>query len=818
MLSRIVSLFAIACFCLMLFGQGTEPRKVIIGGDFNYPPYEYINENSVPEGYNVELSKLVFRQLGYEPEFKLAKWALVRHWLDSGDINLIQGMAFSIERAKIMYFSDSHAQTWRSIFVRKGSKIKDSKDILNTTIVIQQEDIAKDFLKRISFNGIIVEVPTQEDALKLLNDGEFDAAIVNHMNGMYISSKHKLKHIHPLPQRILQKEYCYASHDQRLIDEINNALLILSQNGQLAMLHEKWFGHYDLYSEEVRLMNKDFLIVFHTLFFAAILVVFVVYFIRRNIKHRKALAAECAARLSIEQELNREYRIFERGPVVIYKMQADPPKPLMMSDNVDQWGFSVDEILAKGEDYINIVFSEDRDAFLSMASESVNDEFYIRRYRMITKDGEIRWVLDYSTRIDHNSESALYYGYIMDITAQKNLEAQLLESKEKAEASSQAKSHFLATMSHEIRTPLNGIMGFLQVLRQMDASAEQREYYDIMYSSGRNLMKIINDILDFSKIESGKLELIVNDFNPHILIADLIHTFSLQNTKPHLEIRHNINERIPNVLHGDQLRMKQVFINLLQNALKFTESGFVEISADIYTQSSSEIRLLFCVSDSGIGIDPKKQEDIFDNFSQADTHITSKYGGTGLGLSIVKRLVELMNGFIWVESEPGQGSNFFFIIPFAHKAEMIEEAGSEASHPEIMLQHLPGMQVLLVEDEPVNQVVTKRQLEGWDIQVTVAANGQEALDLCGKYGYDAILMDIQMPVMDGLTATHILRNREQGTSKHTPVIAFTAAALVGDRERFLENGMDDYIAKPIDMNQLYNILSKYAPKRANNDR
>lgn len=804
--------FVLGCFWLIAQSKGIEPRKLVIGGDYNYPPYEFLNDDTIPDGYNVELSRLICRQLGYEPEFKLAKWALVRHWLDTHEIDLIQGMAFSIERAKIMYFSDAHAQTWRSIFVRNGSKIRDSRDILNATIVIQQEDIAKDFLKRISFNGIIVEVPTQEDALKLLNDGEFDAAIVNHMNGMYITSHHKLKHIHPLPQRILQREYCYASKDQRLIDEINNALLILSQNGQLALLHEKWFGRYDLYSEEVRLMNKGYLIIVHTVFFAALIIILFIYFYRKNKKHKRDLETECEARVSIEKELNREYRIFEKGPVIIYKMQADPIKLLMLSDNVDQWGYSVDEVIAKGEDFISMVFSEDRAAFSSIETDSEHDEYNIRRYRIMTKDGEIRWVLDYSTRIDHNDGHALYYGYIMDITGQKNLEAQLMESKEKAEASSQAKSHFLATMSHEIRTPLNGIMGFLQVLMQMEASAEQREYYEIMYSSGRNLMKIINDILDFSKIESGKLELILNDFNPHILITDLVRTFSLQNPKPELKISCSINERIPNVLRGDQLRMKQVFINLLQNALKFTDKGSVEISAEVYTKSQTEIRLLFCVSDSGIGIDPKKQEDIFDNFSQADSLITSKYGGTGLGLSIVKRLVELMNGFIWVESEPGQGSNFFFIIPFTHKADEESKDSSQASHPEILLQQLPGMKVLLVEDEPVNQVVTKRQLEGWGIKVSVAANGQEALELCAKHAFDAILMDIQMPVMDGLTATSMLRQREQNTARHTPVIAFTAAALVGDRERFLENGMDDYIAKPIDMNMLYGILSKYAPK------
>ncbi|PKN73374.1 MAG: hypothetical protein CVU50_03535 [Candidatus Cloacimonetes bacterium HGW-Cloacimonetes-3] len=806
----ILLLLLVTCLNLLAEEQGHGARKVIIGGDFSFPPYEFINNQNLPDGYNVELSKALCRQLNWVPEFRLAKWALVRQWLDKGDIDLIQGMAFSIERAHLMTFSESHAQTWRSIFVRKGSKIKETKDILNATIVLQKGDIAKDFLKRINFHGIIIEVPTQGDALKLLDSGQYDASIVNHMNGMYIVKQEPLKHIKALPTRILQREYCFASKDPKLIEEVDKALLIMSQNGQLAAIQEKWFARYDLYSEPLLANSTQSILIILTLFLALSILVLAVFYFRKNRNHRRAMQAEFAIRASIETELSREYRIFMKGPVIIYKMQQEPPTPLMVSENIDQWGYTVEEIIDMGDKFQEIIFSEDKLAFLTKPPEDDKDEFTVKSYRVITKSGELRWVMDYAARIDNAKIKPLYYGYMMDITSQKNLEAQLMESKEKAEAANTAKGHFLATMSHEIRTPLNGIMGFLQVLMQMDANPEQKEYYEIMYKSGRSLMKIINDILDFSKIESGKLELIINDFNPRILLDDILRAFPVQNTKPGLEIRCIINERIPNVLHGDQLRLKQVLINLLQNAMKFTETGFVEINVDIYTQSNTDIRLLFSVTDTGIGIDPRKQEDIFDNFSQGDSHVTSKYGGTGLGLSIVKRLVELMNGFIWVESEQGHGSSFFFILPFSIKSAQPEPEQTQATHPEIMLQHLPGMEVLLVEDEPINQAVTRRQLEGWGIKVSIAANGHEALDYCSVRSFDAVLMDIQMPLMDGITATQILREREAKQNLHTPIIAFTAAALVGDRERFLACGMDDYISKPVDMNLLYACLRKYA--------
>lgn len=797
-------------FTTLLVAQNvSQRRKVVIGGDFNYPPYEFINEQSQPDGYNVELSRAICDQLNWEPEFKLAKWALVRSWLDSGEIDLIQGMAFSVERALVMNLSEAHAQTWRALFVRKDSQIRIPKDILNSTVVIQQGDIAVEYLKRISFNGIIVEVPTQEDAIKLLDSGEYDAALVNYMNGIYSIEKNKLKHIKPLPHHIQQKELCYAAKDPELIEDVNKALLVLSKSGQLSLIQDKWFGSGDEIERDNYLRTLGGRYQTPISIACLLCFLFMIFFGFRTRHLKKALDRELVNKQNLEKELNREYSIFVRGPVILYKMMADPFKPVLISDNIDQWGWTADEVIGMQEGFVNLVFSEDRERYLKEAKSSTEQDYAIRSFRVLTKSGEIRWVIDYSTQVESHRFNKLYYGYLLDITSQKSLEAQLMEAKEKAESASMAKTHFLANMSHEIRTPLNGIMGFLQVLMQMEATPEQHEFYNIMYSSGRSLMKIINDILDFSKIESGKLELINSDFNPRLLIEDTMKSFVYNNKNPDLEIRCLINDQVPNVLNGDQLRLKQVLMNLLQNAIKFTEKGFVEVRTDIYTQSDTDIRLLFSVSDSGIGIDPRKQKDIFDNFTQGDALITSKYGGTGLGLSIVKRLVELMNGFIWVESEQEKGSSFFFILPFAKAVEQ-PALVSQHSHPELKLQALPGMQVLLVEDEPINQAVTRRQLESWEIKVSIAANGQEALDLCAQNSYHAILMDVQMPVMDGITATKTLRLREISKGVHTPIIAFTAAAMVGDRERFLESGMDDYIAKPIDMNMLYALLHKYA--------
>ncbi len=809
-------LLILFCLAVIYLSAQTADRKVIIGGDYNYPPYEYLDENNQPAGYNVELSRLICKQLGWTPEFRLSKWALVRQWLDAGEIDLVQGMAFSIARAKDLYFSEAHTQTWRSIFVTKDSKIESVYDLENNSIVVQQGDIATDYLARIDFKGKLIQVPTQEDALKLLDSGDFDAGILNFMNGMYILKQEGLKNVTPLPKRILQKEYCYASQNGDLIEQVNAALLVLGKTGQLAKLQDEWLGKYETALDYKPPIPEPLVTMVNGIVLMVIIIaaIWLYLLLKKNRKLRKALADETTHRENIEIELTRENSVFARGPVILYKHKANPITPVMISENIDQWGFTVDEYLSLGQNLKDLIFSEDREHFFEQLEAMEASDNLIHRYRILTKSGEIRWVLDYTVSVQSPVHGRLYYGYLIDITNQRNMEAQLLITKEKAEAASMAKTHFLASMSHEIRTPLNGIMGFLQVLMQMDSSPEQKEYYEIMYSSGRSLMKIINDILDFSKIESGKLDLIKSDFNPRGLISDILKPFIYNNSNPELNIASHLNERIPDIIHGDQLRLKQVLINLLHNAVKFTERGSVDISVDIYTQSTSDVRLIFCVSDTGIGIDPKKQRDIFDNFNQVDAQITSKYGGTGLGLSIVKRLVELMNGFIWVESEKGKGSSFFFIIPFEVSIGEPSPIASQATLSSTVLPSLKGMRVLLAEDEPINQVVTKLQLEAWEILVDLAANGQEALDLAAKHRYDVILMDVQMPVMDGITATQKLREKETASDLHIPVIAFTAAAMVGDKERFLGIGMDDYISKPVEMKAMHELLSAYYKQKS----
>ena len=587
------------------------------------------------------------------------------------------------------------------------------------------------------------------------------------------------------------------------------------------------------------------------------------------------------------------------------------------------------------------------DVFVEPARRGDHDE---REWTYVRKDGtHIRVMLSVTSKRDQNGNINGFLGIATDITARHLAEAELLKAKEAAEAANRAKSDFLANMSHEIRTPLNAIIGMTELVRDTELNITQREYLGMVQESGESLLGVINDILDFSKIEAGKLSLESVSFNLRELLGDTMKSLALRAHRKRLELACHVATVIPAGVDGDPHRLRQIVVNLVGNAIKFTEQGEVVLDVDVESSTDDELLLHFRVTDTGIGISADQLHTIFEAFEQADTSTTRRYGGTGLGLAITSRLVELMHGRIWVESELGVGSTFHFLAQFAAAScdddtiestiyppalaglrvlivddnatnrrilleilanwkmqpvavESVAEAMTElrrmadsgdpysmvltdANMPDVdgfnlarqihdnpvlcrsmvmmltsgdrpedikqcqalgvavylikpikqselldailvaiggqsaltgSLEKTPGSarisakpkSVLLAEDSLINQKLAIGLLEKWGHQITVANNGHEAVRLSGEADFDLVLMDVQMPELDGLDATRAIRLREERTGKHLPILAMTAHAMKGDRELCLEAGMDDYLMKPIRAEQLFQALER----------
>jgi PAS domain S-box-containing protein len=554
----------------------------------------------------------------------------------------------------------------------------------------------------------------------------------------------------------------------------------------------------------------------------------------RDITERRR-AAE-ALQTSLE-----EFRtLAEAVPQIVWITEADGANVYFNQHWVDYTGLTLEESLGHGW---NKPFHPDDQQRASDAWQHATATVgtYALECRMRRADGVFRWWLIRGVPLRDSAGNVLkWFGTCTDIDDLKlaeleisrtneALEAEIVERKraeDVAETANRAKSQFLANMSHEIRTPLNGVVGMTELALGTDLSTEQREYLDIVKSSGTLLLSVIDDILDFSKIEAGKLTV---DAIPFDLSDCLVTTLKLLATGAHvkgLALACDIRPDVPASVVGDPARLRQIVTNLIGNAIKFTHHGEVVLRVDTETQTDGAATLRFSVSDTGIGISQEHREAIFKPFVQADGSMTRKYGGTGLGLAISTNLVALLGGRMWLESEIGKGSTFHFTMPFGLQQTPVAETratpsgGSDRLHA--VTRHSwresgRPLHILVADDNKVNQLVAARLLEKQGHTVVIAETGKEALAAIDEHrspGFDLVLMDVQMHEMDGFEATGIIRAREKSTGIHLPIIAMTAHAMKGDEERCLAAGMDAYVSKPFHLDEVFAAIDHVLMTRA----
>ena len=487
-----------------------------------------------------------------------------------------------------------------------------------------------------------------------------------------------------------------------------------------------------------------------------------------------------------------------------------------------QWkamlGYQDDEIANRLDEWDSRLHPDDRERAYADVKRYLSGESsaYQNEQRLRCKDGSYKWILDRGMVVarSQDGKALRLIGTHSDITERKQYEAELQQARQAAEAANQAKSDFLANMSHEIRTPMNGVIGMTQLLRFTELTAEQQEYLESIELSANNLLALINDILDLSKIEAGKAELHATDFSLRRSIQDLLATQRSNIAEKGLQVELAIDEQVPDLIYGDQLRCKQILLNLLSNAIKFSERGSITISAALISRQADTVVIRLAVADTGVGIAAEALERIFKPFEQADSSTTRQYGGTGLGLSISCKLAELMGGRIWAESTLGAGSTFYLELPFLVRHKARTAAAAHSAEPQHMGSVKP-LKLLVAEDNPINSRYIEALLGRIGHQAMIVGNGQEALDVLKQHTFDCILMDLQMPLLDGFQAVETIRSRERetGTSR-LPIIALTAHALRGDREMVLKKGFDGYVAKPVELHQLVEELTRVIGRRA----
>ncbi|MBF0451734.1 MAG: ABC transporter substrate-binding protein [Candidatus Magnetomorum sp.] len=550
-----------------------------------------------------------------------------------------------------------------------------------------------------------------------------------------------------------------------------------------------------------------YLLIFGALILAILAFMMTTYFIRLNLHLKKEIEKRKATDDMLRESERALTTLMCNLPGMAYRCLNNKNWTMIfVSDGCfELTGYKSSELCFDMEvAYGDLLHPDDREMVWNLIQDAIiKKTTFELTYRIHVKSGQTKWVWEQGLGVfNERGELMALEGLINDITENKLALEKLEQAKKSAEIANHTKNAFLANMSHEIRSPISGIIGMIKMVLDITSEKDVRENLLTVLDAANSLSTIINDILDLSKIEEKKLEMVAINFNISKILHQVLKIFSYAISNKGLEVEISIHDSVPLHLKGDPNRLQQIMRNLISNALKFTDTGKISIKVQRIKKNLMFNELLFTVRDTGIGIPKHRYAAIFEKFNQLDNTYSKKYTGTGLGLSISKELVELMGGNIWVESTEGKGTTFFFTA-FFKETEQGDKKVPPAQKPSIKSDP-SHIKLLLAEDDLLNRKSVIHFLTGKGYEVIAAENGKHALEILKKESFDLILMDIQMPEMDGMEATRCIRQSTSGDfDPHIPIIAFTAYAMKGDREKMIEAGMTDYIAKPVRMTELF---------------
>lgn len=786
-------------------------RPIIVGGDENYPPFEFMDETGNPAGYNIDLTRAIARELDLNIEIRLGPWGDIRRDLALGEVDIVQGMLYSVERGLTFDFSPSHTVIHYVGVARKGedNPPENLADLAEKRLVVQQGDIMHDFVIENNLEEQTTMVSDARYAIRELARGNHDYALVPRITALYWMENDGWDNLILGQTPLLSPGYSFAAQKEQsaVLAQFSEGLQVLRETGEYQRVYEKWMGVYDEHGYSLSDFLRYFAMIVVPLVFLALAFFLWSWTLRRKIRMKTVQLAE-------SEEKYRSF--FENSMDAILLTTPDGNISAANPSACSMFERSEEEIISLGrEGMVDVT-----DPRLEQLLEQRRKYGRARGELTMIRKGGVPFPAEISSAVFQDSSGVMNANTIIrDITQQKQIKENLVIAKEQAEAANKAKSEFLANMSHELRTPFNGVMGMLQLLGTTNLDDEQLEYISMATKASKRYTQLLTDLLDISRIEAGKMSIQEVEFSIPKLAKSVSELFTVTAEEKGISLECTIDPLIPSMLIGDVMRVRQILFNLVGNALKFTEKGTVKIEiVPVFVRQDNICRVLFSVADTGIGISEDQLDQLFKPFVQVDSSYTRKFQGAGLGLAIVKRLVELMDGSIVVDSIPGSGTTVYFVLPFRLPESADKPLPEQESQAGIEGQSL---RILLAEDDFSNQLPMRRLLEKAGHTVTLAEDGQQAVDLFREHDFDCILMDIQMPVKNGIEATQEIRKIEdvkrqeerQWTGKQhsrIPIIALTAYAMAGDREKFIDAGMDTYLAKPVKMEDLTQIFEKYA--------